>query len=87
MELIGKLKEKVNQAESKEEVKNITEEAGFLLSDTELDKVAGGRPDELGPGEVMPIDILYHVSDSAADMFASAEPASADSSMDRYLKH
>ena len=42
MELIGRLKEKVNQAESKEEIKGIIEDAGFLLSDIELDKVAGG---------------------------------------------
>ena len=73
--------------DNKEMNKAPENKAGTHLTDDDLNNVAGGRPDELGPGEVMPIDILYHVADSAADMFASAEPASADSSMDRYLKH
>lgn len=42
MELIGKLKEKVDQAVSKEEKKRILEEAGVQLSDNELDMIAGG---------------------------------------------
>ena len=43
MELIGKLKEKVDKAETKEEKKKLIEEAGVALTDDELDKVAGGR--------------------------------------------
>lgn len=42
MELIGKLKEKVDQAESREEKKAIIEAAGISLTADELDKVAGG---------------------------------------------
>jgi len=42
MELTGELKEKVEQAESKEEVKEIIKDAGMLLSDEELENVAGG---------------------------------------------
>ena len=43
MKLTGELKEKVEQAENKEEAKKIIEEAGMILDDTELDQVAGGR--------------------------------------------
>ena len=43
MELIGKLKEKVDNAETKEEKKELIEEAGIQLTDDELEKVAGGR--------------------------------------------
>lgn len=43
MELSKELKEKVEQAESKEEVKKIIEDAGMVLDDAELDQVAGGR--------------------------------------------
>ena len=42
MELTKELKEKVEQAESKEEAKKNSEEAGVVLSDSELDQVAGG---------------------------------------------
>ena len=42
MKLIGKLKENVEKAENKEHAKEIIAEAGMLLDDTELDKVAGG---------------------------------------------
>ena len=42
MELTGKLKEKVDQAKTREEKKKIIEEAGIALTDDELDKVAGG---------------------------------------------
>ena len=43
MELIGKLKSKVDNAASKEEKRSIIEEAGMALTDDELDQVAGGR--------------------------------------------
>ena len=43
MELSKELKEKVEQAETKEEAKKIIEEAGLKLTDAELDQVAGGR--------------------------------------------
>ena len=43
MQLIGELKEKLKNAESKEEAKKILEEAGVELTDEEMDQVAGGR--------------------------------------------
>ena len=47
MEIIGKLKENVEKAETKEEVKEIIrnagEEAGLVLNDEELDEVSGGK--------------------------------------------
>ena len=42
MELTKELKEKLENAESKEEVKKVIEEAGMILDDAELDQVAGG---------------------------------------------
>lgn len=43
MELVGKLKEQVEKTESKDEAKKVIEEAGMLLTDEELDNVAGGN--------------------------------------------
>ena len=46
MEIIGKLKENVEKAETKEDakeiIKNAGKEAGMELSEEELDKAAGG---------------------------------------------
>ena len=42
MELTKELKEKLENAESKEEAKKILEEAGMELTDEEMDQVAGG---------------------------------------------
>ena len=49
MQLTGELKEKVEKAENKEEAKKIlgetkqnVEEAGVILDDEDLDKIAGG---------------------------------------------
>ena len=42
MKLTGELKEKVEQAETKEEAKKTIEEAGMILDDAELDQVSGG---------------------------------------------
>ena len=42
MELSKELKEKVEQAESKEEAKKILKDAGVELTDAEMDQVAGG---------------------------------------------
>ena len=46
MEIIGKLKENVEKAETKEEakeiIKNAGKEVGMELSEEELDKAAGG---------------------------------------------
>ncbi len=39
MQLIGKLKNKVDQAASKEEARELIEQAGMKLTDEELDKV------------------------------------------------
>lgn len=58
MKLIGELKEKVDLAETKEEIKKIIEAAGIALTDDELDKVAGGKnglPDESDPPSDPPI--------------------------------
>ena len=43
MELKKELKEKLENAESKEEVKKIIEDAGIELTDEMLEEVAGGR--------------------------------------------
>ena len=43
MELTKELKEKVEQAKSAEEAKQILKDAGIELSDSELDQVAGGK--------------------------------------------
>ena len=42
MKLTGELEEKVEKAENKEEAKQAIEDAGMILSDAELDQVAGG---------------------------------------------
>ena len=42
MKLVGKLKDKVEKSESKEEVKELIKDAGMELTDEELDQVAGG---------------------------------------------
>ena len=47
MDLTKELKEKLENAESKEEAKKIIEEAGLELTDTELDQVAGGLPRQI----------------------------------------
>ena len=44
MELSKELKEKVENAKSAEEAKQILAEAGVELTDTELDQIAGGEP-------------------------------------------
>ena len=43
MELTKELKEKLENAESKEEAKKILEEAGVELTDEEMDHVSGGK--------------------------------------------
>ena len=42
MELLGKLKNEMAQAKSKDEAKEIMENAGIKLTDDELDSVSGG---------------------------------------------
>ena len=42
MELIGKLKQKVENAAGKEEIKELIEEASVKLTDEQLDQVSGG---------------------------------------------
>lgn len=44
MKLTGLLKEKVEKAQTKDEVKNIIADAGIELTDEELENVAGGMP-------------------------------------------
>ncbi|MCQ2081791.1 MAG: Nif11-like leader peptide family natural product precursor [Lachnospiraceae bacterium] len=54
MKLTGKLKDKVESVESKEEKKAIIAEAGMELTDEELDGVAGGAiPFPKRPGDGM----------------------------------
>ena len=43
MELVGELKDKVENAKSQEEAKEIIKEAGMELTDEEIDQVSGGR--------------------------------------------
>ena len=45
MKLIGDLKEKVENAKTKEEARDTIKEAGMLLDDEELETVSGGLPD------------------------------------------
>ena len=42
MELIGKLKQKVENAAGKEEIRELIEEARVKLTDEQLDQVSGG---------------------------------------------
>ena len=42
MELTKELKEKIEKAATKEEARKIIENAGIVLDDAELDRVAGG---------------------------------------------
>ena len=49
MQLTGELKEKVEKTKTKEEAKQMIEEAGMILDDAELDQVAGGKSVPLGP--------------------------------------
>ena len=43
MKLVGLLKKKVEEAETKEEVREVIKNAGVLLDDDELEKVSGGK--------------------------------------------
>ncbi len=45
MKLIGELKKQVEETNSKEEAKEIIENAGMELTDKELDLVVGGYPE------------------------------------------
>ena len=42
MKLTGKLKEKVEQTETKEQAKELIADAGMELTDEEVDQVSGG---------------------------------------------
>ena len=42
MKLVGKLKDKVSKAETKEQAKELIANAGMILGDDELDQVSGG---------------------------------------------
>ena len=54
MELTGKLKEEVEKAKTKEEVKEAFEKAGISLSDDELDNVSGGYKTKMKQVQPMP---------------------------------
>ena len=54
MKLVGKLKEKVNKAENKEQAKELIAKAGMELNDEELDQVSGGVQDEPKPIQLPP---------------------------------
>ena len=42
MKLVGKLKDKVEKAESNEEAKDLIKDAGMELTEEELDQITGG---------------------------------------------
>ena len=42
MKLVGKLKDKVEKAERKEEAKDLIKDAGMELTEEELDQITGG---------------------------------------------
>ena len=46
MKLVGKLKDKVEKAETKEQAKELIANAGMELTDEEMDKVSGGITEE-----------------------------------------
>ena len=52
MKLIGNLKKQVEKAESKQEKKSLIEKAGMLLSDDELENVAGGKSNSYNTCEI-----------------------------------
>ncbi|MCR5024387.1 MAG: hypothetical protein K6A90_08665 [Lachnospiraceae bacterium] len=52
MKLTGNLKKQVEKAESKQEKKSFIENAGMLLSDDELENVAGGKSNLFKPYEI-----------------------------------
>lgn len=54
MKLIGELKEKVEAAESIDDVKRAIEDAGMELTDEELEEIAGGWPLPRCPEPVQP---------------------------------
>ena len=54
MQLIGKLKNKVDQAASKEEDRELIEQAGVKLTDEELEMVSGGIKQKF-PNEINPL--------------------------------
>ena len=56
MKLIGKLKEKVSKAGSKEEALEMIKEAGMVLTDEELKQASGGESTEIK--EFVPATIL-----------------------------
>ena len=58
MKLTGKLKEKVEKAENKEQARESIKKAGMILSDAELDQVSGGG----GIGEIDEFDGLREVA-------------------------
>lgn len=43
MKLVGELKESVSKAKDRKEAKEIIENAGFMLTDEEMDIVSGGN--------------------------------------------
>ena len=58
MKLVGKLKDSVKKAESKEQAKELIADAGMELTDDEMDMVSGGG----GIGEIDEFDGLREVS-------------------------
>ena len=52
MELTGKLKEELSKCETREEAKDKLKKAGIVLSDKELDSVAGGGRDPCKQAEL-----------------------------------
>ncbi len=67
MELIGNLKDKVEQANSKEEARDIISKAGMELTMDELDIVVGGGPIPVPEY----IDIMFAQDDGNIDMVSN----------------
>ncbi len=60
MKLIGNLKKQVEETNSREEAKEIIEDAGMLLTDEELDNVTGGNFIEEVPNCECCNEPMYH---------------------------
>ena len=58
MQLTGNLKKQVEKAETKDEKKSLIENAGMLLTDDELESVAGGKSGALKPCVLYCADVV-----------------------------
>ena len=78
MKLIGNLKKKVENAETREEARAAIKKAGMLLTDDELEKVSGGAGDGedenyVDINSICPVTGDAHDWNSCIDLFDSYE--------------